>query len=136
MSKHFLDLIYLHMQKLPAIIRWTKSSAILLSGFFACHPPDHLHLVAAGTGLSRLCRLAWSMVALYRLASDWDFLIHVFNHRCARRSSHRWLDRSGRDHRRTRDRGLGHTDQSLVLLHQRTASALDDPGLADCHVIH
>ena len=47
------------------------------------------------------------MVALHGLASHWDFSIHVFDHCCARRSSHRRLDRSGRDSGRTRDRGVG-----------------------------
>ena len=121
------------MQPPPPLIRWNRSSTILLSGFFL----TVFLIIYVWWPLAKelLATIDWR--GPWWLYMDWllvgIFLFMSVDHRGACRSAHRQPDHSGRDHRRARDRGLGHADQPVALLHQRTASAMDRPRLADLH---
>ena len=124
------------MQKLPPLIRWTRSSTILLSGFLLV--------------VFLIIYIWWPLAQDYLAYVDWRgawwldidwLLIGIFLFMSLTIVARADLSTDGlivlvATVGGTRHRGMGYPNESLVLLHQRTPSALDHPGLANCHFIH
>ena len=96
---------------------------------------DRLYLVAAGGGVSRLCRLERPLVAVHGLAAFGCVPVHVVHHYRPRGLAHGYIDRLRGNFRRAGNRVVGHADQPVALLHRRTSTTMDHPCLADCEYL-
>ncbi len=124
------------MPRRPSLFRWNRSSWILISGFFLVI----FLIIYVWWPLAQqvLSYIDWN--GPWWLYMDW-LLIGIFLFMSLTIVARADLRRDSLIILVATIGGLvieflGNPNQSVVLLHQRAASPLDHPCLADCHLIH